>query len=91
VHARIDGDLRRGARGNELAMMQHRDPVGEPHQCAHHVLDDEDGQPALAVDALKHVEHLGHLGAGAAREHFIEQEKLAARRQGPCHFELLLA
>ena len=51
MHLRVGADLSRRALGDELSVVQHDDAFAQFHQCAHHVLDDQQGQPVARLTA----------------------------------------
>src|SRR3712207_8249973 len=46
------------ALGDLLAVVEHRDPLGDPHHDLHVVLDQQDREPALLADPLHEVGEL---------------------------------
>jgi hypothetical protein len=59
--------------------MQHADVLGERHDCAHHVLDEEDGQAFAAVEAAEHLDHLVALGRPEAGHDLVEEQQARPR------------
>ena len=60
-------------------MIQHDEPVGDPHHRVHRVLDDDDGH-ALAAQALQHIQHVVALLAAQPRQRLVQQQQ--PRRAG---------
>ena len=69
-------------------MIQHRDPVGQRHDCAHHMLDKNDGRAALAYLADQR-DGLVDLARCQAREHFVEQHQARPQCQRARQFQEL--
>ena len=56
--------------------MQHQNPRGKRHHCAHDVFDQQNGEPALLVDAGQDVDHAVGLGRPQSGHHLVEQQQL---------------
>ncbi|CAN4001764.1 IMPACT family member yigZ, partial [Dysosmobacter welbionis] len=76
-------DLRRCAVGNQLAEVQHIDPVGDVHDQVHVVLDQKHRQAELRADLPDEGRQLVGLLGVHARSRFVQQQQLRIRGQGP--------
>ena len=88
--SRVRPDLGRGALGDDLAVVEDRDPVADAHDDAHVVLDEQDGQPELGPEAADEVGHLARLAGVHAGRRFVEQEQLRPRPEGAGDLEAAL-
>ena len=79
----IRPDLSRRALGDDLAVVEDRDPVADAHDDAHVVLDEQDGQAQLGAELADEIGHLAGLAVVHAGGGFVEQEELRAGRRGP--------
>ena len=79
--------LRRSALSEFPAVIQHDDPVGEPHGHPHVVLDEEDGDPEFP-DLPYQVLDDDDLLVAEAGERFVQQEELRVQGQCPGDLEL---
>src|SRR5882672_4103640 len=79
-----------GARGDDLAVMQHRDALGDAEYHRHVVLGEEQGESARLYD----VAHRGDGLAGLLRRHagrrLVEQQQAWLRGERDRQLELLL-
>ena len=83
---RIADHFLRAALGNLLAVIQHDHAVGHGHDRAHHVLDDDDRQPARGE--LSEQRHgLIDLRRIESGHDLVEQQQLGLRRQSPRHLQ----
>src|SRR5438132_1392908 len=83
--AQIDLDDARGAHGlartaggDDLALVQHHHAVRQLEDGAHQVLDEEDGDPALA-DLADQVDRARDLAGVEARQHLVEEDHARPR------------
>ena len=72
------------ALGDDLAVVEDRDPVADAHDDPHVVLDEQDRQPELGPEPADEVGHLARLAAVHAGRRLVEQEQLrvASRARG---------
>ncbi len=80
-------DLRRRALGDALAVVEDRDALGDAHDHAHGMLDEQDGDAALVTEAADEGRRLGRLGGVHAGRRLIEQQDARSRGQGPGDLE----
>ena len=64
---RVAADLVRRALGDLLAVVQDRDPVADPHDHPHVVLDEQDRQPEVPAEAADERGHLRRSRSGSCR------------------------
>src|SRR5688500_14428575 len=76
LHDRRGDDLRRRAGGDQLALVQHDDAVGERAHHVHLVLDEEDGLLSCPLDFLDEGKHGGHFVDAHPRGGLVEHEHL---------------
>ena len=83
-HPGVSADLVRGALGDLLAVVEHRDPVADAHDHPHVVLDEQDRDAQLPADAGDEVGHLAGLDRVHAGRRLVEQQeaRLAGERAG---------
>ena len=82
-HARVVAHRRRVALGDLLAVVEHRDLLGDAHHDLHVVLDEQDGEAPLVAQALhERGEGIGFLGVHARRG-LVEQQQLGVGGQRP--------
>ena len=75
-------DLGRRALGDALAVVEHRDALGDAHDDAHLVLDEQDGHAALVAQAADERRRLRRLGGVHAGRRLVEQQQARPRGQG---------
>ena len=72
------------------AVVQHRDPVGDAHDHAHLVLDEQDGDAQVVAQPADEARHLGGLGGVHARGRLVEQQQPRLRGERPRDLESTL-
>jgi hypothetical protein len=73
--------------GDLLPVVEHADPVGDPHDDAHVVLDEEHRQLLLHAQLGDEVGELGGLLRVHAGRRLVEEQELRLRRQRPRHLQ----
>jgi hypothetical protein len=68
-------------------VVEHGDPVGDPHDHAHVVLDEQDGQAQLGHQAHQELHEAGRLALGHPGGGLVEQQERRLRGQGPSDLE----
>ena len=76
--------------GDERAVVQDDDAVGERAHHVHLVLDEEDGPVAAGLQVVDQLEHRRHLVDAHAGGRLVEHEDLRLERDEQRHFELAL-
>ena len=89
-HRRVGGDRRGRAAGDDAALVEDMDLLGEADHRLHHVLDQEDGDAAIA-DRPHHAHDLRHLGRVEPRHHLVEQQQPRRGRERAGELEPLAA
>src|SRR5262245_5308083 len=74
-HRRIAHHRLRHALRDRGAVMEHEHARGERHHGAHDVLDQQDGEAALAIEVAQDRDHAIGLRGAQARHHLVEQEE----------------
>ena len=69
-------DLVRGALGDLLAVVEHRDSLADAHDDFHVVLDEQHGESELLLDESDQLHQLDFLGRVHPGGRFVEQEQL---------------
>ena len=69
--------------------MQHQNARGERHHRAHHVLDQQNGEPGFAVELAQDRDDAVHLGRPQARHHLVEQQQFRIGGERARHFQPL--
>src|SRR6267142_2052543 len=90
LHDRRRNDFGGRALGDELALVQHDDAVGERAHHVHLVLDEQHGLVALRLDVADQVEDHRHLVDAHAGGRLVEHEHLGLEREQDRHLELAL-
>ncbi len=78
--------LLRGQGADHLAVLQHRDPVGQRHHLDDAVGDEHDGGALRAQAAQQREQTLG-LGGGECRGWLVQDQHPGIPRQRPCDFQ----
>ena len=86
----MPADLFGSAVGDDLALVEHGDAVGDGEDHFHVVLGEEQGQPALAPDALDELDGLARLLRRHARRRLVEKQDLRLEGEGDAQLDLLL-
>src|SRR5919198_945681 len=73
-------DVVRRALGDDPAVVEHHDSLGELHYHGHDVLDEDHGR-SLAADSAHEADRFVDFGWSQPREHLIEQHELRPRGQ----------
>src|SRR6266581_2724782 len=79
-HVRLAHHRARIALGDDAAVTQHDDAVGQLQHGAYDVLDEDDGRSARA-DLADQADRGVDLGVSEAGEHFVEKEQVRARSE----------
>ena len=85
-HLRILHDLLRRAFRDLLAVIEHDHVFGNGHDRAHHMLDKDDGEPALRK-LSDQCDRLIDLRGVEPGHHFVEQQNPRLRCQCPRHLQ----
>ena len=80
----------RRAIGDQHAVLQHDDAVGQPRHHVHAVLDQQHGLVGLALDLLDQVEDRRDFVEAHAGGRLVEHQDARLERQQDRHFELAL-
>src|SRR5438270_2063414 len=88
-HRRVLHDLLRRSRGYQLARVEHHDVLAKAHHRGHHVLDHQDGDPALVADAPDEGDHVPRLHRVHSGDHLVEQHYFRIARERPGQLQLL--
>src|SRR4030095_3555009 len=88
--ARVRPHLVRRALGDLLAHVEHGDAIGDVHDHAHVVLDQDDGDAPFLVDVEDEAGHVLLLLVVAAAHGLVEQQDLRVERQGAAELDALL-
>ena len=89
-HARIARDALRRALGDDAALGQHIDALGQADDRLHHVLDQKDRDAAVA-DGADDRDHVADLRRVEPGQHLVEQEQLRLGRKRARKLEALAA
>ena len=88
-HRRIAHHLFGRAFGDRRTVVQHENARGERHDRAHHMLDQQNGEPGVAIEALQDRHHAVGLGRAQARHHLVEQQEFRIGGQRARNFQPL--
>jgi hypothetical protein len=80
-HALVPLDLLRGSLRDLLAVVEHRHAVGDAHDDAHVMLDEQHGEPLLLAQPADERREVRRLLRVHARRRLVEQEQLRLRRE----------
>src|SRR5262245_45447560 len=86
---RVGAHLVRGALGDLLAHVEHRDAIGDVHHHAHVVLDQDDRGPPLLVHVEDEPRHVLLLLLVHPAHWLVQQEDLGIEGQGPAQLDAL--
>ena len=89
-HLRVGAHLGRRPVGDQPAEVEHGHPVGDAHDQAHVVLDEEDGDLQPLADVADGGRHLAGLGGVHARHRLVEQQDRGLDAEGARHLDALL-
>src|SRR5262252_7590512 len=88
--ARVRAHLVRRALGDLLAHVEHGDAIGDVHDHAHVVLDQDDGDAPFLVHVEDEAGHVLFLFVVAAAHRLVEEQDLRVERQRPAELDALL-
>src|SRR5262247_493660 len=80
-HPRVALDLSRWPLGDLLAVVQHSHAVGDLHDHAHVVLDQDDGEAQIGDQAAQEMHQVGRLALGHASGWLVEEQQRGLGRQ----------
>src|SRR5262247_2933532 len=88
--ARVRAHLVRRALGDLLAHVEHGDAIGDVHDHAHVMLDQDHGDAPFLVDVEDEAGHVLLLLVVAAAHGLVEEQDLRVERQGAAELDALL-
>src|SRR2546426_9105751 len=88
--ARVRPHIVGRALGDLLAHVEHRDTVGDVHDHAHVVLDQDHGDAPLLVDVEDEARHVLFLFVIASAHRLVEQQDLRVERERAAELDALL-
>src|SRR3954452_8440796 len=86
-HALVGADVLRPTLRDLLAAVQHGDALAHPHDDAHVVLDQQDGDLLLVPDPVDEVHEPGGLLRVHAGSRLVQEQHLRPQSQGARHLE----
>src|SRR6266540_7389728 len=89
-HLGVRPHLVRGALGDLLPHVEHRDPVRDVHHHPHVVLDQDDGRVPLLVDVEHEARHVFLLLVVAAAHGLVQEQDLRVERERAPELDALL-